>query len=172
MSVAHQAMEPFEVAAYHEAGHAVAMYALDLRFSAVKVEARVNDGRLSFEGCTYHHRWPRPLSQEQGEKEIKVALAGAVAARDCEAWDRRYAIGNKSDLEEAAAVARHCSPDDIQGYLASLRRKTRRLLHKPEYVLAVRRLAEALMQYGSFGYHDARVIIEGAIKEAANTASH
>ena len=111
-----------EATAYHEAGHAVMAWFLNVRVDKVSISPeRDSLGHCSHEKIV-RGRNPElddsPRSRDQKEKEILVALAGGIAQRlfNRRSWRRLHV---EEDWRKAEALACHVcgSSEQVEAYL-------------------------------------------------------
>lgn len=138
-------------AAYHEAGHLVAAYHLNVRFRAAAIG--VDEGARGFADLHLLRLASNP------ERAVIVTLAGAEAERV--ATGRYNYRGGAHDLFAAIRYAQQLSETDeeVGAYLKWMRLRTRRLVRSNAWRRAVDSLARALVERGTVRMREARAII-------------
>jgi ATP-dependent Zn protease len=149
-----------EVAAYHEAGHAVVALALGRAVHGVSIlPDRENAGLCEFRKPVF-----RP-SEDWLEREILIALAGLAAeARftGAYAWD-----GAARDVQYAHSLAvQRAGERRAERLERRLLSKVEHLLARPEHWRAVELIAAELMRRGEISGRAVRHFFEQACEEA------
>jgi hypothetical protein len=156
-----------ERTAYHEAGHAVAAFALR---RAVKHLSIVSDTESN--GRVVNHKLPdtfHPDYEDDArtrafiEREIMIFLAGGVALQKFQGHRRR--LGDCQDQRGAVDLANHVcgDPDESLAFIAWLRERTRLLLNQPWHWRAVEDIARTLVEHKELTGRRARRIFQAAI---------
>lgn len=154
--------------AYHEAGHAVAAFAMNKRFTRVSIIANPDDNSLGrVLGCG----WDSKLNPEfdkgvrirqRVEAQIIISLAGPVA--EAKLTSRYNHIGASRDYHDAVFFASYVtgSSQETSAFLNWLIEKTKNILSQ-YYWDAVKLLADELIKLREIGYLTARKIIRKGI---------
>jgi ATP-dependent Zn protease len=159
-----------EKTAYHEAGHAVAAYALRRRFGKITI-VPMSDKLSAM--TTPESNWIdfnlvydlKPKARNRIEADIIIYFAGAVAERvfagqlnwKGSGWDNLRVKGYVESIVS--------SEDELETYLGWLRIRARNLIQSPLYWAAVQTLASELLKHKTIGYRRARRIIADAMEE-------
>jgi hypothetical protein len=155
-----------ELAAYHEAGHAVAAYLFMIETGGLALDDR----------CL----WPsRPWEQDDGsiesaESQILLALAGPAAERKLKGTPELSAhstedsaLAQRLSAEMQAALIGNADERLIQAHLCYLDEKVRCLFDDPGVWTAVEALAKALLTSGSLPGDEVREIVAGVFSGTA-----
>jgi hypothetical protein len=160
-----------ETTAYHEAGHAVAMYLLGRRFSKISIlPDEDSEGRVTLPDSYWEPFGPDSIyagaTKDRILTEVMIGLAGQVAVYNLTARQDYARMGSVDDLWGADLLARWvCSSHgETDAYLDRLRIRTRNLLLRRAHWAAVEALAKALLEQEEMGYRKASEIISDAIK--------
>jgi ATP-dependent Zn protease len=164
-----------EATAFHEAGHAVAAYALGRAFTRVSIRPNGHtSGRCSFRPPG---DWFRPdiridSSTRNGlEERIIISLAGPEAeARFRGDYDRHAA---QEDIDRALDHACYMTDDPLEAsaYIEWLRLRTTNLMKRPGFWSTVKVLAERLLQEGEVTYRSAKGLLDAAWAAASITSA-
>jgi ATP-dependent Zn protease len=159
-----------ERAAYHEAGHAVAAYALGRRFTRVTLE--VGGGSLG--RCGYAERrnfdpdlpdmYTGPQIGAVVEHQIMGYLAGPIAEGILVNEKSWRETGGAADVPRAVDLAMYLLGDikRAEDYMKRMWDETEELIRRPENWAAVQAMAEELLERGQVEDERAREIIDGA----------
>ena len=156
-----------EATAHHEAGHAVAAYLRNRRFTSVSIVS----GGETLGQCVFGRK-PREIhldvesygkTRERIETLIMVAMAGVIA--EYLLTGRRNWRGAQSDLHDATNCAAYVVSDEreMRAYLRWLWERTRNLLSAEPHWSAVKALAAELLAGGRVGERRARQVIAAAL---------
>ena len=160
--------------AYHEAGHAVASYAVGRKFvRASIVESDEAAGSVLHTGLS-ESTWDRLESGNTSdlrirslrEKEIICAYAG-IAAEEIVYESSEYERAESDRTTISNHVFKVASGEEEAGaYAEWLRIRTLNMLRKPEWLEALHAVANALLQCNTLSYRRTRRIIRDAIQGA------
>lgn len=160
-----------EGTAYHEAGHAVAAYLRNRRFTSVSIVAE----RETLGQCVFGNK-PGVIeldaesyrrTRDRIETLIIVALAGVLA--ECVLTGRHNWRGAHADLHDASDYASYVTGDEqeLNAYLRWLWERTRNLLSARPHWAAVKALAAELLTSRRIGERRARQLIADALTRSA-----
>jgi hypothetical protein len=160
-----------EATAYHEAGHAVAAYLRNRRFTSISIIA---DGETLGQ-CVFGNK-PGVIvldaesyrrTRDRIETLIIVSLAGVLA--ECLLTGRRNWRGAHADLHDAAGYAAYVTGDEqeLGAYIKWLWERTRNLLRQRRHWAAVKSLASELLVSRRVGERRARLVIAEALTPRA-----
>jgi ATP-dependent Zn protease len=143
--------------AYHEAGQAVAAFALRRGFHSVSIDAdadtlgRMTHRRPFARGTNLDARSPTPAQEAAIRDRVVISLAGSVAeARMQGKLTRAIQRGASTDYRHAVDLAtRAVEDDELETYLAWLDVRTRGLVE--QWWLQVEALAAALLEHRTIG---------------------
>ena len=155
--------EKLKKTAYHEAGHAVAAFAIGKRFRKASILPEADSlGRLT--KCGWKSKltpelddYERLRLRRMVEAEIIFCLAGAVA--EAKLTDRYNHIGASGDYQDAVFYATYVtdSTKETEAYIKWLFEKTKNILSRRWG--AVELLADELLKRREIGYMATRKII-------------
>jgi hypothetical protein len=160
-----------QATAYHEAGHAVAAYLRNRRFTSVSIVAEHETlgqcvfgnqpGVIELDAESYRR------TRDRIETLIMVALAGVLA--ECQLTGRHNWRGAHADLHDATDYASYVTGDEqeLNAYLRWLWERTRNLLSARPHWAAVKALAAELLASRRIGERRARQLIAGALTRSA-----
>lgn len=156
-----------EGTAYHEAGHAVAAYLRNRRFTAITIVPEgATLGRCEFSGGPTAIEFDAESyrrTRDRIETLIIVSLAGVVA--ESIITGRRNWLGAHADLHDASRYAAYVTGDETElgAYMNWLAERTRVLLSARPHWSAVKALASELLTSGTIGERRARQLIAEAL---------
>lgn len=162
--------------AFHEAGHAVAAFALHLGVKRVSIVAEGDSwghvlyAPLRFSGESLYDL--TPVVRDRFERHIVAALAGPEAARLIKGrYDR---IGASSDYVVAGRIVGRLvgSAEEAQAYMRWLEIRSRQLIRAPHLRPGLEALAMALLERGEMDGRTARDITHAAMMMAARSSAH
>jgi hypothetical protein len=161
------ARRSLERTAYHEAGHAVASFALNRAVRRLSVVPGDNsEGRvLNHELRNFHpdyERDARTLAKVQ--REIMILLAGGIAQAKFQG--HRRGLGTDQDFRCAYLLAEHMcdSDEESEALVAWLHERTRLLLNRPWHWRAVQDIARELLGHRELSGRAARRIFTAAAR--------
>jgi hypothetical protein len=155
--------EKLKKVAYHEAGHAVAAFAMFRRFKKVSIIPIPEEGTLGrLSGC----QWASKLNPEfddgarlrhKVEAEIILSLAGCVA--EAKLTGRYNHIGASKDYQDAVFYESYVtdSTEETEAYIKWLFEKTKNVLSRRWN--AIELLADELIKHREIAYMATRLII-------------
>jgi hypothetical protein len=155
--------EELKETAYHEAGHAVANFAMGKRFTKVSITPIPESDSLGMvSGCHWQSKLDPELNEgsrlrNMVEREIITSFAGVVA--EAKLTGRYNDIGASQDYHDAVFYASYVtgSAEETEAYLTWLLEKTKNVLSCRWN--AVQLLANELMKRREIGYMAVRKII-------------
>ena len=158
------------LAAYHEAGHAVAHVLFRLKFAEVHiVPGETSGGALITAGCGPW--WPP--SRRWVKRKVIALLAGPTAqirARGYHGGEPFFDVGADHDMTHARALASTCYYDQrrVLAYVKTLHLRAVRLWEVPEYWRAVQAVAQSLLlqPYGWLPSAAVRLIVRTELAAA------
>lgn len=153
--------------AYHEAGHALAMWRGELPFKSITVVAtdnylgRVLSHRLSVTDAQIYNMSPR--TRDLFERKIGALLAGPEAQRLVRG--RYDHVGAMDDCDQARDLVRRVIDlaDEARWYYRWLRARAKNLVEHPMRRKSLDALAGALMQHGTLTGDEAVQIMQTAV---------
>lgn len=160
--------------AFHEAGHAVAAYHLDLRLR------RISIGTDEDKALGWLELWPSHAGADGAadiptvnavERNLIVLLAGAQAERM--GTGRPNYRGSGFDFYEAMRRAGYIcrTSEEMSAYLRWLQFRVRALVESPTWRQPIKALAKRLLQRRQLGASETRAIIRSAIPGIQRRAS-
>lgn len=160
--------EKLKKTAYHEAGHAVAAFAMNKRFTRVSIIANPDDNSLGrLLGCGWNSKLNPEFDggvrlRNRVEAQIIVFLAGPVA--EAKLTGHYNHIGASKDYHDAVSFAGYVtgSSKETSAYINWLLEKTKNLLSNYNWD-AVKMLADELIKRREIGYMTTRKIIRKGI---------
>ena len=156
--------------AYHEAGHAVAAWRLNivLRRKGVTI---VPDRERGSDGSTFHRQVvSKNIEHDRSSRNVlkaerlaQLSLAGEIAQRRYSPRSVR-SYHSKSDREKAIDTLSYFVADsrELEAWLKLLHIRTENMFSNPDVWRAVERLAAELMQRGTICRKEATEIIRHA----------
>lgn len=156
--------------AYHEAGHAIAAYTLQIPMWDISIEA--DKDYLGYLLLKYP-KWFQPdidydsRTSDFVKKRIMVALAGREAEKII--TGRYNNIGAESDLNTVREFAMRIisDPKEIEAYIKWLRLSTINLLKVPYRWKLIETLAEELLQRKHLKRKEVREVINNTMNDLA-----
>jgi ATP-dependent Zn protease len=164
-----------ECTAYHEAGHAVAAFALGRGVRHVSIEPDLEKGSLGH--CRKHHlpslkdaefADDTPRHRTRMEREIICFFAGGIAERHFRG--RRNNVGASRDLTAAVSLA-EClcgSLKETEAYLNWLYIRAENLVLVQHHWAGVQRMAKELLAHRILTGRQAREAYVAGINDAVN----
>jgi hypothetical protein len=154
--------------AYHEAGHAVAHWAMDVPFAEVSIAAAGDTlGQMDATVPALQVKRGRQAPLEarlEVEKAIVCLLAGTMAEKKL--TGRHYWTGGSHDRDNALDLAMSVtgSREEAEAFLAWLLERTRNLMEDSSHWAAVETLANVLLEQEHLSGRQAHGIIERAVR--------
>lgn len=157
-------LKDLERLAYHEAGHAVAAYLMNLRFKTVSIISK----ETGFERCHFT-KWPKNYYQERNrspksrnliEKEVTTVVAGHLSERMLAG--ETEPIGEHHDVTMAQKLLDSLcgSTEETDAYLRWQWVRTKNMLRLPLNWMMVEALATALIERRELSEESARSIFQ------------
>lgn len=157
--------------AYHEAGHAIAYFALDIPFDKICI---VPDGDSA--GAVHHPIVDDPDGWDMDEdeksvlidKHVMICFAGGLAQeRFSGSYDEDGCEQDRFDAIDYAS--RRCnSTEESEAYLNWLQIRTKNLVNHPVRWFQIQRLAEAMLDRQELSFDEALKIYRDAATEDLN----
>ncbi len=152
--------------AYHEAGHGVASCLLNIPFLYTTITPSEEDGYVGFTRFITKDN----LSHQEICDDMVVLAAGIVATTFFPGGfnDNRFLAGADDDLDHIRNYAAHLAVDadedhryeEIQRYIDQAHMRANELLRTPAHRLAVKRVAESLLERHTLDHADVQQIID------------
>ena len=160
-------MSELERTAYHEAGHAVAAFALNRRVRSVTV---IPDGDTLGQNLYGKARMIQPdagvdrRTRNEIERRFICAMAGWAVEAKLNPRRRGIATGS-NDLQHASDLASYVvgSAEELEAYSNWLWIRTKQLIALPHYWAAIEALAGELVTHKRLGERRVREVIETSL---------